>query len=60
MSFETRYAIETDLGFDHGDCWWHNINFDRLIRLDCYEEAQERAQDLEREYGCKWTKIFTV
>jgi hypothetical protein len=51
------YFIETDKGFDHGYCWWHNINFAELMQFDTYKEALQRQRELLDSKEVKWAEI---
>ena len=51
------YAIETDKGFYHSECFWHNINVDRLVTFDSRIEAEECGDEL---MGCKEIKHYRV
>jgi hypothetical protein len=51
------FFIETDKGFDHGYCFWGNINVSELLQFDSYQDALERKQELLEEKEVRWAEI---
>ncbi len=53
----TMFFIETNMGFDHGCWWWHNINHAELEVFSSYEEAEQRKQELLQSSEVTWAEI---
>ncbi len=51
------FFIETNMGFDHGCWWWHNINHAELEVFSSYEEAEQRKQELLQSSEVTWAEI---
>lgn len=53
------YLIESEKGFLHFGCWWHNVNPMELMEFESESQAREYINENELEKEVRWLEIKT-